>query len=72
MVEDLAEEEAEQLQVEMLLETYFMHLDHLYERLQDMKENIEATAVCPLFSSCHYCLMMDEPTALCPLFASYW
>eukprot|EP00884_Botryococcus_braunii_P008675 jgi/Botrbrau1/17809/Bobra.0127s0056.1 len=45
VVEELEEEEQELEQVEMLLETYFMQLDQLHERLLDMKENIEAAAV---------------------------
>lgn len=44
-VEELEGEEQELEEIEMLLETYFMQLDQLFDRLQDMKENIEATAV---------------------------
>ncbi len=60
-MEELEEEEQELEQVEMLLETYFMQLDQLHERLLDMKENIEAAAVrqipvpsmaCGMFARC--------------------
>lgn len=50
VVDELEGEEQELEQVEMLLETYFMQLDQLHERLLDMKENIEAAAVCHLLA----------------------
>lgn len=58
-VEELEEEEQELDQIEMLLETYFMQLDQLFDRLQDMKENIEATAVwtSPCLRSCSLLLL---------------
>lgn len=44
-------DEGEVAEVEMVLETYFMHIDNTYNKLQTLAEYIDDTEVC--YYNCH-------------------
>lgn len=47
--EEKERDEGEVAEVEMVLETYFMHIDNTYNKLQTLAEYIDDTEVCTVY-----------------------
>ena len=45
------DDDADVQEVEMVLETYFMHIDNTYNKLQTLTEYIDDTEVCSVYIS---------------------